>query len=256
MEGEPPRGIDRRHLKVAGSTIEPVNSRKAAAATWFFCGGLTLLSALRSFVRPPELSPYNQVWNAFLFQYGGALSGLVVGSALLSVGLLTLRAKDPADDTKELNFIYEAEIPLAPVMSAFLLWIGIIDADAILPYTGERGIVPGQLGVSLVLIPMMFGGAWFLLHYRRMAILNSASRTFEISYGKPWPVLRRRAEFSAYDSVAIEEVQRQRGSVFRLVASGPKGSRLITFTFNADSAKQCAENIVQVTGWKRGDARK
>ena len=218
--------------------------------TWFVCGGLTVLSALRTLVRPPELSPYNKVWNEFLFQYGGALSGLVIGGGLVVLGLLTLRAKDPAEDSKELNFIYEAEIPLAPAMAAFLLWIGITAADAILPYTGERGINMGQLGAVMVLIPMMFGGAWFLLHYRRLAVLNSASRTLEISYGKPWAVLRLRSEFSAYDSLAIEEVPRARGSVFRLVASGPKGSKLITFTFNADSAKQCAANIVQVTGWQ------
>lgn len=225
-----------------------MNSRKGAALTWFICGGLTVLSALRGFGR--ALPAYDAVWNEFLYRYGGGLSGLVVGGGLIALGVLTWRTKDPADDIKELNFIYEADIPLAPLMAAFLLWIGIMTADAIVPYTGERGIQPGQIGTMLVLVPMMFGGAWFLLHYRRLAILKSASRTLEICYGKPWAALRLVSEFSAYESLAIEEVQRSRGSVFRLVATGPKGSKMITFTFSAESAKSCAENIVQVTGWK------
>jgi hypothetical protein len=233
-----------------------VNGRRAAALTWFIFGGLTALSGVKNLIRPQEISNYQHPWNEFLFQYGAGLSSLLVGAALIVLGLVTQRAVDPAEGTKELNFIYEAEIPLAPVMSGFLLLIGINSATSMLPYTGERGIEPGQLAASGALIPLMFGGAWFFLHYRRLSILNSASRTLEISYGKPWAVLTLRHEFADFQSVAIEEVQRARGVVYRIVATGTKGSKLITFTFNADSAKQCVRNIVQVTGWAEATALK
>ena len=226
-----------------------MSDRKTAAVTHFVIGGITVTIALKNFIAPGERYTSMPVWNEFLFKYGGPISGLLVGGVIIAAGLLTLRAHDPAESTKELNFIYEAEIPLAPLMSAFLFWIGIMSATAILPYTGERGIEPVQLVAVAFLIPMMLGGAWFFLHYRRLAIVDSATRTLIISYGKPWVVLTRRAEFGDFQTVAIEEVQRARGSVYRIVASGTKGSRLITFTFGAESAKHCLDNIVQVTGW-------
>lgn len=229
-----------------------MSDRKTAAITHFVVGGLTVASALKGLIAPGDRYTSMPVWNEFLWKYGGPISGLVVGGAILAAGLLTLRASDPAESSKELNFIYEAEIPLAPVMAAFLFWIGIMSATSVLPYTGERGIEPGQLAAVALLIPMMLGGAWFFLHYRRLVILDSATRTFTISYGKPWAVLKLRHEFSDYQAVAIQEVPRARGTVYRIVASGPRGSKLITFTFSADSARHCVQNIVQVTGWAEG----
>ena len=226
-----------------------MSDRNAAAATWFVCGGITALRGVNALIHPQVLSPYNKVWNEFLYQYGGAVSGLLVGGLLIAFGVLTRKAKDPAEDTKELNFIYEAEIPLAPVMAGFLLFIAILTATSVLPYTGERGIEPGQLALVPVLMVMFGFGAWFLLHYRRLTILNSASRTFEIHYGKPWAPVKLSYEFSAYQTVEIEKVERARFNVFRVVASGTKGSKLITFTFNEESAKACVENIVRATGW-------
>lgn len=44
------------------------------------------------------------IWNELLFKYGGPVSGLLVGGAIPAVGLFTLRANDPAQSTKELNF--------------------------------------------------------------------------------------------------------------------------------------------------------
>ncbi len=192
------------------------------------------------------------MWNEFLYQYGHGVSASLVGALLIGAGLLTLRAKDPLDGTKELNFTYEAEVPLAPVMAAFLFWIGITTAISVLPYTGERGIEPGQLAIAPVLFTMMMGGGWFLLHYRRLTILDSASGTLKISYGKPWAVLTLKYPFTQFQSVAIEEVERAKGKIYRLVATGPKGAKLITFTFNDESAKQCLASIVQTTGWSTG----
>lgn len=220
-----------------------------AALTYFLLGGFTMLRALRGLVSPTALPEYDKVWNEFLFQYGGPISGVLLGGLLLAAGVLTQRSADPAQSTDELHFISEAEIPLAPVMAGFLLWLAIITTTSVLPYTGERGIEPGQLALVPPLFIGFMYGAWFLLHYRRLTILHRAARTFEISYGKPWAALRLRYQFSDYQTVAIEEVQRARGSVYRLVASGPKGSKLITFTFNPESAKACAQNIAQVTGW-------
>ncbi len=226
-----------------------MNARTAAAATHLIFGGLTVLGAVKGLVTPPEL-PYDPVWNAFLYRFGGALGSLVFGVALIALGVLTRLAKDPGENT-ELNFTYEAQIPLAPVMAVFLLWIASLFFSSILPYTGQRGIVPGQISTGLLLVPMMLLGVWFLLHHRRLAILNSAARTLEISYGKPWAILRLRSSFSDYQSVSIHEVSRARGSVFRLVASGTKGSRMITFCFSRDAADQCLANIVSVTGWAK-----
>lgn len=229
-----------------------MNYRTSAAATHFVCGGITLLRGLKGLVSPRELPQYSHVWNEFLFQYGGGLTSAVVGAGLVVLGLLTLRAKDPGEGTTALNFTYEAEIPLAPVMAAFLLFIGIGSFTSILPYTGERGVEPGQLGAALLLFPMMGAGAWFLLHYRRLAILDSISGVLEISYGKPWPALRLRYPFTQFQSVAIEEVERAKGKVYRLVATGTKGSKMITFCFSEDAARQCLASIVQATGWSSG----
>lgn len=217
--------------------------------TWFVCGGITALWGAKGLIRPHELPEYDKVWNDFLFQYGGPLSGLVLGGLLLAAGVLTRVAKDPAESTQELHFTNEADIPLAPAMAGFLLFLLVITVTSVLPYTGERGIEPGQLA----LVPPLFlgfgFGAWFLLHYRRLTLFHSASRTFEISYGKPWAALRFRYEFSGYQSIAVEHVQRGRGSVFRVVASGTKGSKLITFCFSQEAAQACVENIVRATGW-------
>ena len=226
-----------------------MSDRKTAMITHYAVGGITLVLGLKNLVAPGEHYTSLPIWNEFLFKYGGPISSFLIGGLILAAGFLTQRANDPAESTKELNFIYEAEIPLAPLASAFLFWIGIMSATAILPYTGERGIEPGQLVAVAFLIPMMLGGAWFFLHYRRLAILDSATRTLIISYGKPWAVLTLRSEFSDFQTVTIEEVQRARGSVFRIVASGTKGSKLITFTFSRQSAQHCVQNIVQVTGW-------
>ncbi len=98
----------------------------------------------------------------------------------------------------------------------------------------------------------MMGGGWFMLHYRRLTILDSASGTLKISYGKPWPVLTLTYPFTQFQSVAIEEVERAKGKVYRLVASGPKGTKLITFTFSDESAKHCLASIAQATGWSTG----
>jgi hypothetical protein len=226
-----------------------MSDRKTAAITHFAVGGLTVALGLKNLVAPGEHYTSMPIWNDFLFRYGGPISSFLIGGFILALGFLTQRANDPAESTRELNFVYEAEIPLAPLASVFLFWIGIMSATAILPYTGERGIEPGQLVAVAFLIPMMLGGAWFFLHYRRLAIVDSATRTLIISYGKPWAVFTRRAEFSDFQTVAIEEVQRARGSVYRIVASGPRGSRLITFIFSRDSAQHCVQNIVHVTGW-------
>jgi hypothetical protein len=226
-----------------------VNNRTSAAATYFVCGGITVLLAVKGLIHPHELPQYSKVWNEFLFQWGGPLSGLVLGGLLIAVGILTRIAKDPAENTQELNFTYEADIPMAPVMAGFLLFLVIMTVTAVAPYTGERGIEPGQLALVPVLFLGFGFGAWFLLHYRRLTILNAASRTFEIRYGKPWALLRLRYEFSDYQSVGVEEVKRERNSVYRVVANGTKGSKMITFCFSADAANTCVENIVQVTGW-------
>lgn len=225
--------------------------RTSAAVTYFVCGGITALRGLKGLLKPQELPQYSKVWNDFLYQYGGPLTGLVVGGVIVALGLLTLRAKDRGEGTSALNFTYEAEVPLAPVMAGFLLLLGGGLTTSFLPYAGERGPDAGQLGAGLVILPLLFG-AWFMLHYRRLAILDSVSGTLEISYGKPWPALRLRYPFTQFQSVAIEEVPRARGSVYRLVASGTKGSKLITFTFSDSAARQCLASIVQATGWASG----
>jgi hypothetical protein len=212
------------------------------------CGGITVLVSVNGLIHPHEL-PHHQIWNAFLFQWGGPLSGLVIGGLLLAAGLLTRIAKDPAEETQELHFTSEADVPLASPMAGFLLFLAVLTFTAGFPYTGEKGVVPGQLALAPFLFAMFGFGAWFLLHYRRLTIFNSAARTFEIRYGKPWAALRLRHEFSDYQSVGVEQVKRERATVYRVVANGTKGSKLITFCFSADAANACVETIVGVTGW-------
>ena len=227
-----------------------MSAPRAAAATHFAIGGFTVLRALNGLLRPTELPQYSKVWNAFLFQYGGPLTGLVVGAALIAVGFITLRAKDPGLAAGELSFSNEAEIPLAPVMAGFLLLLGTGSVTAILPYTGERGVEPGQIASALALFPMLLVGVWFLLHHRRLTIFDTAARAVEVSYGKPWVLLRRRYPFANYQSLSIDVVPRNRVTVYRVVATGPNhGSKMFTFCFSETRAKECVADIARATGW-------
>jgi len=226
-----------------------VNDRTWAAITYFVVGGIALLRGVSNVLTPPH-SFLGQPWSEPLFRWGGAVSGLAVGGALVVVGLLTLRAKDPAESTKALHFINEPMIPLRGLMAGFLLMIMMGTATSILPYTGERGVEPGQLAVAGLLIPMFGFGAWVILHYRRLAIVNGAEKAVEIIYGKPWAAWRRSLSFADYSHVSIQVVPRARGAVYRVVAAGSPGHALITFTFSEAGAKTCAENIARETGWK------
>jgi hypothetical protein len=228
-----------------------VSTPKAAAVTHFVCGGFVALRAVSGLLQPPELPKYDPVWNAFLFQYGGPLTGLVVGAGLLAVGVITWRAKDPADATRELVFSNDAEIPLAPVMAGFLVLLGSLTLTAVLPYTGERGVEPGQIALALALFPMLLLGAWVLLHHRRLVIVDTVSRTVQFTWGKPWAALRQSFPFASYDTLAIDVVPRSNATVYRVVATGPgKGPKLITFCFSETRAKESVESIARATGWK------
>ena len=63
-----------------------MSDRKAAAITHFVVGGLTLASGLKGLIAPGEHYTSLPVWNEFLFKYGGPLSALLVGGALIAVG--------------------------------------------------------------------------------------------------------------------------------------------------------------------------
>lgn len=111
--------------------------------------------------------------------------------------------------------------------------------------------MPGQLAVASFLVPLLLVGTWFLLHHRRLAVVDASAKTLQILYGKPWLLWRTRHPFSDFDSLTIQVVPRARFTVHRVVAVGQKGQKLVTFTFSADAAAQCADNIARETGWKR-----
>ncbi len=227
-----------------------MNDRLEPSITYFVIGGIAVLRGVNAAVTEPH-SYLGQPWSEPLFRWGGTASGLAVGAALGALGLYTLRAKDPAEGTQALHFINETMLPLRGVMAGFVLLIAMVTATSILPYTGERGIEPGQLAASVLLIPMFGVGAWFILHYRRLAIVNAAEKSVDVAYGKPWPAWRRRLAFADYTHVSIQAVPRARGTVYRVVAAGPgRGPSLITFTFSEENARACAENVARETGWK------
>lgn len=231
-----------------------MTTRTGAAATWWVCGGLSLLGGVRGLVKPNELNEYSHYWNAGLYQYGGAVAAVVVGALLIALGLYTFKAKDPADAPGELQFSNETDIPLAPPMAGFLLIIAMTAVNSAPGYLGEHGVVLDQLGLVPVLALMFGGGAWVLLHYRRLTLFNRAAGTVKIHFGQPWSLWVKRASFTDYERVVVEKIERRRMTVFRIVAQGQKGSLLLTFTFNAESAQRDVDQVVQVTGWRADSA--
>lgn len=67
-------------------------------------------------------------------------------------------------------------------------------------------------------------------------------------------MLRFRYRFADFHSVSIHVVPRARVTVYRVLANGPKGSKLLTFTFSEGGANQCVANIRQATGWSSTEA--
>jgi hypothetical protein len=233
-----------------------MDDRQVAALTHFTLGGLTLLKSVSSLVNPKPDYHSGPLEYEFLFTYGGAISGVVAGVALIGLGILTRRAKDPAEKATSLHFMNEAELPLRGLLAGFLMVLAIVSFVSIVPHVAERGLDWAQLGAVAFLIPLLLWGSWIILHYRRLVLFDAGSRTFVHSYGKPWAALTFRYPYADFDQVIIHPVERSRGTVYRIVATGRDGrQKLITFTFSADGAKSCVDSIVRETGWKADDTR-
>jgi hypothetical protein len=190
-----------------------VREGKSAGITYLVCGVLVLLFSASSVLDPNELSQYRTIRQPWLYQYGAGTVGVVLGLLLLVAGIAALRHEAPPHSPSALIFEYEPLTAFGLIFGIPCILFAVVCLTAILPYTAERGIVPGQIGAALFLFLMMTGCAWVFLHYRRLAIIDPDARTFEIRYGKPWIVKRSRFTFEDFESVSIQKIARKRGYV-------------------------------------------
>jgi hypothetical protein len=228
----------------------PVREGKPAGIAHLISGTLVVLWAARKLLSPGEASPYRPVESTFAYQYGGAILGLALGVAILIFGWMVFKKDTPAESSSTLVYIYEPEKFLGSVLGVPCTLFGVMCVVAVVPYTVERGVVPGQLAAAFFLVLFSFGCAWVFLHYRRTAVVDPETQRFEIRYGKPLVVKRSSFAFSEFTGVSIQVVPRRRVTVYRVVAGGEgKKPQLITFFFHESGAKQACAELARATGW-------
>jgi hypothetical protein len=225
-----------------------VREGKTAGITYLVCAGITIFFSTSSVLDPREISQYSQPSHPMLLQYGAGGAGLLIGAILFMVGLYCLRHESAPHPPGSLIWDHELAA-FGPILGAPCLLFGIVCVTQILPYTAERGFVPGQVGSAVFLFIMMTGAAWVFMHHRRMAVIDPEARTVELTWGKVLVAKRSRHAFSDFNAVAIEKVSRKRGYVYRVVAE--PGRKLIAFWFNEQSAAQFTDELARMTGWTK-----
>jgi hypothetical protein len=225
------------------------DSRWFRALPWLAVGGLALYQAIDNAVAfdPRPVVP-ERAFSPFLFRWGVSISGGLAGALLATAGLAALRARDPARDLKALHFINEPSVPGAPVIAAFLLLMAMEGVVLLPRSTGAYGFKPVDTLAVAVLFALGLFGAWGVINGRRLTVVDAESKVLEVSFGKPWVVLKRRSPFRDFEKVVVEVQPMKRGRQFRIVAVGAT-RQLITVTFTEESANHIAESVRRATGW-------